>query len=164
MQTSGIAQRLQMNKVSQAQRIQNVIDHNAFVDVAYVTKVDEEKRIVTCTNDTATYQDVEVLSVGGNGIRLDVMPKKDDAVLVLTPRIPIKDTSTFKRQSYYITAYNTFCTKCIPLGSRYTEDKDCVKVSKSEGKISLSVTTDTDVEITAKSITLNGANGKLEIT
>lgn len=140
--------------------IRNVICKFIFTELAVVDKVNKDKRTVDCSVNKVKYTGVEVLSIGGNGVKLNVLPAEGDVVLIIVPHACVPDVDNYKALSSAF-AYDAGGTKCIPLGT--SKDKVAeIEISGSDSKIKID---NGKCSVTMGStILLQGRNGKLEVS
>ena len=95
-------------------KIQGIVKRMHFVDFAKVTMVTGNK--VNLMRESATFTNVEVMSLGCQGYSINLVPKIGDFVMLFSSRTCIKDLGTLQ-QDTSVDSYSAATYKCIPICS-----------------------------------------------
>lgn len=103
-----------LSPLGETAKIQGIVKRMHFVDFAKVTMVTGNK--VNLMRESATFTNVEVMSLGCQGYSINLVPKIGDFVMLFSSRTCIKDLGTL-RQDTSVDSYSAATYKCIPICS-----------------------------------------------
>ena len=103
-----------LSPLGETAKIQGIVKRMHFVDFAKVTMVTGNK--VNLTRESATFTNVEVMSLGCQGYSINLVPKVGDFVMLFSSRTCIKDLGTLQ-QDTSVDSYSAATYKCIPICS-----------------------------------------------
>ena len=103
-----------LSPLGETAKIQGIVKRMHFVDFAKVTMVTGNK--VNLMRESATFTNVEVMSLGCQGYSINLVPKIGDFVMLFSSRTCIKDLGTLQ-QDTSVDSYSAATYKCIPICS-----------------------------------------------
>lgn len=103
-----------LSPLGETAKIQGIVKRMHFVDFAKVTMVTGNK--VNLMRESATFTNVEVMSLGCQGYSINLVPKVGDFVMLFSSRTCIKDLGTLQ-QDTSVDSYSAATYKCIPICS-----------------------------------------------
>ena len=103
-----------LSPLGETAKIQGIVKRMDFVDFAKVTMVTGNK--VNLMRESATFTNVEVMSLGCQGYSINLVPKIGDFVMLFSSRTCIKDLGTLQ-QDTSVDSYSAATYKCIPICS-----------------------------------------------
>lgn len=103
-----------LSPLGETAKIQGIVKRMHFVDFAKVTMVTGNK--VNLMRGSATFTNVEVMSLGCQGYSINLVPKIGDFVMLFSSRTCIKDLGTLQ-QDTSVDSYSAATYKCIPICS-----------------------------------------------
>lgn len=103
-----------LSPLGETAKIQGIVKRMHFVDFAKVTMVTGNK--VNLMRESATFTNVEVMSLGCQGYSINLVPKIGDFVMLFSSRTCIKDLGTLQ-QDTAVDSYSAATYKCIPICS-----------------------------------------------
>lgn len=103
-----------LSPLGETAKIQGIVKRMHFVDFAKVTMVTGNK--VNLMRESATFTNVEVMSLGCQGYSISLVPKVGDFVMLFSSRTCIKDLGTLQ-QDTSVDSYSAATYKCIPICS-----------------------------------------------
>ena len=103
-----------LSPLGETAKIQGIVKRMHFVDFAKVTMVTGNK--VNLMRESATFTNVEVMSLGCQGYSINFVPKIGDFVMLFSSRTCIKDLGTLQ-QDTSVDSYSAATYKCIPICS-----------------------------------------------
>lgn len=103
-----------LSPLGETAKIQGIVKRMHFVDFAKVTMVTGNK--VNLIRESATFTNVEVMSLGCQGYSINLVPKVGDFVMLFSSRTCIKDLGTLQ-QDTSVDSYSAATYKCIPICS-----------------------------------------------
>lgn len=103
-----------LSPLGETAKIQGIVKRMHFVDFAKVTMVTGNK--VNLVRESATFTNVEVMSLGCQGYSINLVPKIGDFVMLFSSRTCIKDLGTLQ-QDTSVDSYSAATYKCIPICS-----------------------------------------------
>jgi len=104
----------QLSNMNTLDVIKGIVKRFRFVDYARVTSVTDG--FVDAEREGIKFTNMEVLSLGAQKYAINIVPAKDDIVLILSSRTFIKDIKDFK-QDTNVDSYSSATLKCIPICS-----------------------------------------------
>ena len=104
-----------LSPLGETAKIQGIVKRMHFVDFAKVTMVTGNK--VNLMRESATFTNVEVMSLGCQGYSINLVPKIGDFVMLFSSRTCIKDLGTLQ-QDTSVDSYSAATYKCIPICSK----------------------------------------------
>ena len=111
---NGIEFAAALSPLGETAKIQGIVKRMHFVDFAKVTMVTGNK--VNLMRESATFTNVEVMSLGCQGYSINLVPKIGDFVMLFSSRTCIKDLGTLQ-QDTSVDSYSAATYKCIPICS-----------------------------------------------
>lgn len=111
---NGIEFATALSPLGETAKIQGIVKRMHFVDFAKVTMVTGNK--VNLMRESATFTNVEVMSLGCQGYSINLVPKVGDFVMLFSSRTCIKDLGTLQ-QDTSVDSYSAATYKCIPICS-----------------------------------------------
>ena len=111
---NGIEFATALSPLGETAKIQGIVKRMHFVDFAKVTMVTGNK--VNLMRESATFTNVEVMSLGCQGYSINLVPKIGDFVMLFSSRTCIKDLGTLQ-QDTSVDSYSAATYKCIPICS-----------------------------------------------
>ena len=103
-----------LSPLGETAKIQGIVKRMHFVDFAKLTMVTGNK--VNLMRESATFTNVEVMSLGCQGYSINLVPKIGDFVMLFSSRTCIKDLGTLQ-QDTSVDSYSAATYKCIPICS-----------------------------------------------
>ena len=103
-----------LSPLGETAKIQGIVKRMHFVDFAKVTMVTGNK--VNLMRQSATFTNVEFMSLGCQGYSINLVPKIGDFVMLFSSRTCIKDLGTLQ-QDTSVDSYSAATYKCIPICS-----------------------------------------------
>ena len=103
-----------LSPLGETAKIQGIVKRMHFIDFAKVTMVTGNK--VNLMRESATFTNVEVMSLGCQGYSINLVPKIGDFVMLFSSRTCIKDLGTLQ-QDTSVDSYSAATYKCIPICS-----------------------------------------------
>lgn len=111
---NGVEFAVALSPLGETAKIQGIVKRMHFVDFAKVTMVTGNK--VNLVRESATFTNVEVMSLGCQGYSINLVPKIGDFVMLFSSRTCIKDLGTLQ-QDTSVDSYSAATYKCIPICS-----------------------------------------------
>ena len=111
---NGVEFAVALSPLGETAKIQGIVKRMHFVDFAKVTMVTGNK--VNLMRESATFTNVEVMSLGCQGYSINLVPKIGDFVMLFSSRTCIKDLGTLQ-QDTSVDSYSAATYKCIPICS-----------------------------------------------
>lgn len=164
-----------LSPLGETAKIQGIVKRMHFVDFAKVTMVTGNK--VNLMRESATFTNVEVMSLGCQGYSINLVPKVGDFVMLFSSRTCIKDLGTLQ-QDTSVDSYSAATYKCIPICSNTAatsfitidekgftfKDVSANTIVIDTAGIKVTDTAGNSLETTSSAVNISAANGcKIEM-